>query len=318
MRILFITSTRIGDAVLSSGLLAHLIETTNQPRVTVACGAEAAPLFEAVPGLEAVIPITKKRGGRHWLSLWSRCVTTRWDVVVDLRASAIAWLLIARRRLVLRRGGDDRHRVEAIGRLAGTTEPPSPQVWTGAAHEAAAAALMPDGQEVLAVAPTANWPGKQWRAERFAELAHRLTAPMGQMPGAAIAVLGAPAERAAAEPMLAALEGRAVIDLVGKLDLLTAAAVLRRARFFVGNDSALMHMAAATGVPTLGLFGPSREAHYAPWGPRCAVQRTALSYEQLTGAPDYDHRRTDSLMDSLSVDMAEQAARDLWARCGSQ
>jgi len=41
MRILFVTSTRIGDAVLSSGLLAHYIATYPRARITLACGAEA-------------------------------------------------------------------------------------------------------------------------------------------------------------------------------------------------------------------------------------------------------------------------------------
>ncbi len=47
-----------------------------------------------------------------------------------------------------------------------------------------------------------------------------------------------------------------------------------------------------------------------------AVARTAIPYEDLVGAPDYDHRSTASLMDSLSVDAAEAAARALWERCG--
>ena len=218
---------------------------------------------------------------------------------------------------MLRPGDDTLHRVEAIGRLAGTDTPPAPCLWSGPAHDEAAAAALPAGPAVLAVAPTANWRGKQWRSDRFAELANRLTGEAGILPGARIAVLGAPAERPDAEKMLAALPAEHRVDLVGRLDLPTAGAVLRRADFFVGNDSALMHMAAAAGVPTLGLFGPSREAHYAPWGPHCAAQRTALDYDELTGAADYDHRNTDTLMDSLSVDMAEQAARDLWARCGT-
>ena len=57
MRLLFITSTRIGDAVLSSGLLAHLIQNSPECRVTIACGVDAVPVFEAVPGIERIIPI---------------------------------------------------------------------------------------------------------------------------------------------------------------------------------------------------------------------------------------------------------------------
>ena len=54
------------------------------------------------------------------------------------------------------------------------------------------------------------------------------------------------------------------IDLVGRLSLPEIAAFLSRATLFVGNDSGLMHLAAAAGAPTLGLFGPTNAAEYAP------------------------------------------------------
>ena len=97
--------------------------------------------------------------------------------------------------------------------------------------------------------------------------------------------------------------------------MLTVYACLERCAFYVGNDSGLMHLAAASGIPTLGLFGPSKESLYAPWGPRTAVVRTPEKFEELFG-PDFDHRTSDSLMDTLTVDMAEEGARALWARRG--
>jgi ADP-heptose:LPS heptosyltransferase len=119
--------------------------------------------------------------------------------------------------------------------------------------------------------------------------------------------------RRQANPLLRAIPRERRIDLVGRIDLLTAAACLARARLFVGNDSGLMHMAAAMGTPTLGLFGPSKTALYAPWGPHAAFVRTPESFEELTGASDYDHRTTGSLMGGLAVDTVESAARALIA-----
>ena len=89
MKILYITSTRIGDAVLSTGLLGWLVEHLPEARVTIACGPLAAPLFAAVPGLERVIVLRKRPGGLHWLDLWRACLGVRWGLVVDLRRSAI-------------------------------------------------------------------------------------------------------------------------------------------------------------------------------------------------------------------------------------
>src|SRR5579863_4813246 len=118
MRILFITATRIGDAVLSTGVLAHLLDRHPKARFTIAAGPLAAPLFEAVPRLERVIVVDKRRRrGAHWLALWAKVVTTRWHLVVDLRGSALAYLVRTHRRIVGRKGDLQVHRVRELGQL---------------------------------------------------------------------------------------------------------------------------------------------------------------------------------------------------------
>src|SRR5215831_18146589 len=184
MHILFVTATRIGDAVLSTGLLTYLIDRYPRARPTIAAGPVAAPLFAAVPRLERVLVIEKPR-------------------LFDL------------------------------------DPPPAPRLWTTPDHERLAAQLVPPGPAVLAIGPAANWRGKQWRAERFAELALRLTAAPGPLPGFCVAVLGAQHERSQAEPLLAAIPPYRRIDLVGRTELLTAVAVLRRCAMFIGNDTGL-------------------------------------------------------------------------------
>ncbi|HWD60068.1 MAG TPA: glycosyltransferase family 9 protein [Stellaceae bacterium] len=317
MDILFVTATRIGDAVLSTGLLDHLIERHPGARVTIAAGPVAAPLFETVPGLERLITVTKQRFNAHWLRLYGAVAGRRWDLVVDLRGSTLAWLLRAGERRVMAKGDRREHRVRQLARLFGLDPPPGPRLWLSPQHERAAEMLVPAGPPVLAIGPAANWRGKQWRGERFAELAQRLVAADGLFPGARVAVLAAAHERPQAEPLLAAIPARSTIDLVGRVDLLTAAAVLRRSAMFIGNDTGLMHIAAASGVPTLGLFGPSPLDQYAPWGERTATVRTEAAPETMFHK-DFDHRTTGTLMDTLSADAAEAAAHRLWARVVSK
>ncbi len=268
MRVLFITSTRIGDAVLSTGLLDHLMRAHPDAGFTIACGRVAEGVFRRMPALERVIPIDKKRYGLHWLGLWSQVAFTRWDLVVDLRGSAIAWLLPARRRAVMRGGRRAGHRLLHLAKTLGITPAPRPVAWFGAAEAARAASLVPPGGAVLALGPTANWVRKVWPPDRFLSLARMLTGPGAVLEGARIAVLGGPGdqERAMAAPVLDALPG--AIDLVGRLDLPEAAAVLARCTLFVGNDSGLMHLSAATGTATIGLFGPTPASEYAPIGAR--------------------------------------------------
>ena len=90
---------------------------------------------------------------------------------------------------------------------------------------------------------------------------------------------------------------------------------MARCAMYIGNDSGLMHLAAASGTPTLGLFGPSPEQRYHPWGKNAAFTRTRESHSELVEAPGFDHRNQTTLMDSLTVDAAVQAAEDLWRRC---
>jgi len=312
MRLLFITSTRVGDAILSTGLLDHLIGRHPGARVTVACGPAAAPLFEAVPGLERIIVLRKMVCSLHWPQLWAATSGRVWDALVDLRGSPMSYVLAARRRLRIGRALPTEHRVQQLARVLGLADdPPPPRLWINGEHESQARRLIPDGAPVLAIGPTANWRAKTWPAENFARLIERLTSPSGILPGGRVAIFGRDDERPSALGLIESIPEDKRIDLVGRIELPAISACFRRSALYVGNDSGLMHLAAASGVPTLGLFGPSPAFRYAPWGPSCAVAQTRIPFEDIFPI-DFDHRNSESLMGSLGVDLAVDAASDLW------
>jgi heptosyltransferase-3 len=313
VRILFVTATRIGDCVLSTGLLDALLDRHPGARVTVACGAPAASLFADMPGLDRVIVLRKRRYLGHWIALWREVVGTRWDIAVDLRGSLTTSLIRRGIALVDRRRFPDMHRVAELGRLIGIEPPPPPRIWLSAARQTRAAARLPGDAPVLALAPASNWPPKSWPLARFAALARSLTAPGAPLAGARILVAAAPSERVQVEPLLAEIPADRLVDMTGGGDLLDVAACFARARLFVGNDSGLMHLAAAVRVPTLGLFGPSRETRYGPWGLRSRAVRTPERFEELLERARGGARGPGALMETLSADVVEAAARDLLA-----
>ncbi|GGG41596.1 glycosyl transferase [Caldovatus sediminis] len=275
VRILFVTASRLGDAVLSTGLLDHLIRSHPEARITVACGPVAEGVFARMPNRARTVVLAKRRYRAHWLGLLAAAAPVRWDLVVDLRGSALAWMLWTRRRAVMRGGRRPGHRIGHLAAVLGLRHaPPLPVAWTAEADRARAAALLPEGAGVpwIGLGPTANWPRKVWPAERFLALFRALSAPDGPLPGARAAVFGGPgeAERALAAPLLAALPPGSA-DLVGRLQVPEAAAALGRCALFVGNDSGLMHLSAAVGTPTLGLFGPTSAEEYGPVGARAAA-----------------------------------------------
>ena len=288
MRILFITANRVGDAVLSTGLLDHLMRAHPAAEITVACGPDAVGVFARMPNREGTVVLTKRRANVHWIKLWAWAVRRQWDLVVDIRGSALGWLVPTRARAAMRpRSGP---KVAQLGAVLGLDPPPLPVAWTVPEDRARAAALLPSDRPIVALGPTANWPVKVWPAERFAALFAAIST--GTLPGAVPVVLGGrgAAERAMAAPLLALLPD--AIDLVGALSLPEAAACLAHADLYVGNDSGLMHLAAATDAPTLGLFGPTPANEYAPAGRRAAAVRApdgtmaALTVEAVAGAAE--------------------------------
>ena len=313
-RVLLITSTRIGDAIINSGVLRHLVETRPEARFTIACGPLAAPLFAAVPRLERVIVMAKKKAGAHWFDLWSATVGQSWDLVVDLRCSATAWALWARERRILQQSDAPIHKVAEAASVLGIDTVPDPKIYLSDAAKTKATGLLPDGAPVLAICPSASMPYKVWPGGRFGELVKRLTAPGGAMAGARVAIFGGPGDEAAAAPIHAALPNAGLIDFTGQLGLMDVAACLQRVRLFIGNDSGLMHMAAAMQTPTLGLFGPSDERRYGPYGRHCAIVRGQTGFAEIDAAFDDRRQHPESLLLDLAVEAAYDAAESLLKR----
>ena len=308
--ILFITANRLGDGVLSTGLLYGLTQKYPNAMVTIVCGPVPAPIFRAVPRLKKLIVMPKEKYARHWLRMWKQTIGTQWDLVVDLRRSFAARLLWGRRvELPVDRVGE--HKVQQYARTLKILPPPGPHIWLDKKAEDEARAMLPDGKKYFAVGPTANWAGKTWPVERFIDLIQRLTASGEMLEHHTPVIFGAPGEEVQAAPLFKILGNRGV-NLVGKLDPLATAAALKQCDLYIGNDSGLMHMSAALGLPTLGLFGPSHPEVYGPWGRHTAYVHTEKSYAELTGAADFDTRTTGTLMGSLSVEKVLTAANVLW------
>lgn len=309
-RSLFITNTRIGDAILTTGLLETLHAEAPDALWTVVAGPVAAPLFADAPFVERVIPLRKLRFSAHWAILWGQLVHTPWDTVVDLRGSAVSRLLPARRRFIRRSiRADHRHKViQAAAVIGREAQPPSPRLRLSEATRAAALAEAPTGR-LLALSPSANRIGKTWPLDRFIALVDRLTAPAGPLAGWSVAVLGGPDERDAARALSESLPGRDVRDITGE-GLLRTAALLERADLFVGNDSGLMHMAAAMDCPVVALFGPTDERLYGPWTPDRRIVRAEAEVVTF-GATSRTVSETETQMLGITVDQAFAAVADL-------
>ena len=269
MRILLITLSNIGDAVMTTPVMERLHQLYPEAVLDLVADRRSSRLFAACPYVGEIHHKDKKKGWRGVLALVRRLRRRRYDLIVDLRTDGLALLLRGRRRL-MKWGRSPRgpHAVEDLAAIIAPIDAeariPPMRLWLDETSRAQAEAMLASlpGRRWLALAPGANSDHKIWPAERFSELANRL----GEHFDACV-LLGSPADR----PRCAAVARDLVLprlDLSGETDLLTAAAVLDRMRLFVGNDSGLGHMAAAMATPTVTVFGPGRPERYHPWGPR--------------------------------------------------
>lgn len=280
--------------------------------VTVAGGPLVMPLFDGVPGLDRFIAMRKQSYSRHWLMLWHETVGTRWDAIVDLRGSVVSWLLW--RRHLIRwssQAGAHGHQIERIGRLMGVMPPPAPRLFPSQQQRDKGAALVAGAGPVLAIGPTANGRDKEWSQERFAELIAWVVSETGLLPGARVALFGAGEDRERVAPLRSALQGLSVIDCFGAADLGAIGQAIGQSALYIGNDSGLMHMAAASGVPTFGLFGDSPPERYAPWGARAGCAISPIDMAEARRRLRNDGSKP---MDWLSLEQVKSDLARFWQR----
>ncbi len=260
--------------VLTTGTLAPLIDympgvrkgiVTDLPRKRLALGqhrALARKLRAERYGQALVMPRTWKAALAPWLAgIPLRTGFTgeaRFGLINDLR-----WGERALPRMI------DRCAVLALPK--GETPPaewPLPELKVPAADIAAwRARLLPDSRPAVALAPGAVGPSKRWPSGYYSELGRRLAAE-----GNAVWVIGGPDEKKLAAEIVAA-DPAHIRDLTGA-DLRNAILALASARAAISNDSGLLHVAAALGTPSVGIFGPTSPWHWAPLNPIAAVIET--------------------------------------------
>lgn len=168
-----------------------------------------------------------------------------------------------------------------------------------------------DGTRVVAVGPGGGdnpgttMPTKRWPADRYRALVERLTA----LPGIRVVLIGGPGDRDITGAVGA---GRNVLDIAGQVSLDVTGALLRRCALYIGNDSGPLHLAVASGIPTVSLFGPTDPALYVPQSPSHSALWAGLECSPchktiLTGAHECTNPHFLECMDVLSIDRVYQA-----------
>lgn len=304
MQILFITAKHIGDTVLSTSILEYLHKKYPEIQVTVVCGEKPASILQA-PYIKEVIPIQKRTYRLHWWNIWQACYRKKWDLIIDLRGSALSWFLWAKKRFIWKAQNTTSHKIEQLSNFMKTKKLLMPKIYLSKEAKKKAEVFLKGLKNPIVLGATASWHAKRWENKKFSLLAQHLKKDLFK--DSSFVVLGAAGDESFSKELCEISPKGLITPIIGKMDLLTTAAFLEKSRMFIGNDSGLMHIAAAVGIPTLGLFGPSRESVYAPIGAYTHFVRTDKSYEELIENPYYDWKNPDNMMGSLSVNKVLKA-----------
>jgi heptosyltransferase-2 len=299
-RILVLRYRFIGDTILTVPFLRNLRLAEPDARIVWVVAPGSSDVVRGIPYVDELLywdPVTihaDSRGGH-------RTLAAKWAFIRELRRERFHKVYVLKRSLssaiiALLSGARERIGFDTEGRgILLTKKVPYRhdqhevlnfldvlradgiearddylEIWTTPEEDAAAGRLLADagvsaGQGLVALHPFAAISRRGWPLENFAELAG-MVLKLGRTP----VVLGAPGDRKNFDKVRG-LFGKETVDLVGKCPLRITMALLKQCSLFVGNDSGVMHLAAASGIPLVALFGPQSPVKFGPWSSRAVV-----------------------------------------------
>ena len=343
-RIVVLAPNWLGDLVMALPAIASLRAWKPEAHLAVAARSGIAPVLQLVAGVDEVVPLDASGGFRSAITASAdarRLADGRFDAAL-LLPNSFAAALVARRAGIAERWGFRRdfrgrlltraidppkasmHHAEyylaLVAALGAPALPPVASLRVDQALRDRATALLNDagwrGEPIVAFAPGAAFgTAKRWPPDRVGVVAASLARERGAVP----VLVGAAADAATAQYVhdvyTSATRAGSVppmIDLTGRTDLPTLAAVLALSTTVVANDSGAMHVAAAVGAPVVALFGPTNERRTSPLADRAGAPRAIVAGDawcrpcELRRCP-LDHR----CMKSISVERVAAEATQL-------
>ncbi len=296
LRILITRLRFLGDVILTTPAVAAVKERYPEGEIYYLAERPYAEILEGNPHLAGIIPLEK--GPRGTLAALGAMRRRRFTAAVDLFYNPrSAWLLFLS-GIPIRVGGSRRarkrlythlftvspearsavaHHLAAVAAIDAHAKETLPKVYLKPEERAAGRSIVGSSfpgwrgdRPVIALHPGGTWPSKRWPTDSFAKLAGMLAERLR----ARLLVVRGPGEDKIAEAVRR--DSRAEAAVLPLLPLRTVAAALDACDAVVANDGGVLHLAAALGKPTVGVFGPTEPEIWFPYegkGPFALVTR---------------------------------------------
>ncbi len=289
-RYLIVQLADIGDLILSTPALAALREAQPDAHIALLTTSHAAPVLKGANLVDEIVTFGQGQAERSWAFLKPNNLQQilalrdgQYDAVIffhhftlklgTAKYAFIAYSTRAKQRIGLDNGNgwflnerlpdegfgakhQAQYWLDLIGLIGASSSPRPAQI----GRETFDISLSERKTVVIHAGSGGYSLARRWDAGKFAVLADRLQQDLN----AQIVLVGGKGDDSAA---VKGLMKSTPIDLTGETSLPQLAEVIASTDLFIGADSGVMHMAAATGTPMIAIFGPSNPDAWSPWNP---------------------------------------------------
>lgn len=320
----------VGDAVLAIPAMKAIRQRFPEAEITLLVRPWVAGVFTSAPFIDNVWSEPRPSGLRDWVRLARRIREKHFDMALlfpnSFESAAMLFLGRVPQRVgyatdgrswmltqSLKPSSEKRHQIHYYLDLASAVSAvishPSIEIEANAEEKSqarkllASAGIAPDRRFLVLNPGAAYGSAKRWGEDRFAEAGDALASELE----IDVAIIGSEKERSIAERIQGRMKSRIAV-LNGRTSLETLIGVISESTLVLTNDSGPMHIAAALGVPTVAVFGPTDDVATGPYGLRTRIVRQPVDCSpcMLRDCP-IDHR----CMTRVSAAAVASAAREL-------
>ena len=302
MKILVISSNLIGDTILSTGVIKHFTNNNPDAKFTFVIGPSAKPIFKNFKSIEKIITVSKKKYNMHWLEIIYNCYGKKWDIIIDFRSSLLSYLLKHNKKFIFKKNTNMNH----IQQLSNYFKFDCSELFieTNREEEEIVTKDISNDFKYFVIFPGGNWVPKIWSTKNYNSLLIKI---LSQNKKIKFIIVGSKLEeKVYLNEITKNIDSNYIINLFGA-SLTQTAAYMKKSKLFIGNDSGLSHMASATKLKSIVLFGPTNDKIYGPHMVDSQVVRTNETYEYFKSI-NIDKSR--SYMNSISVEKIYNILRD--------